>query len=117
MSFHKTVPDLPPFILKIVFYFLKPSVIFFYAPNRENSTSFDEDACCDRQKTSAEDGDCGCPNNKLFREHKIYSGYRDAKLKLPLGYCPGWELFFLCETHCGIPDDAVQDFDLYKMQK
>ena len=53
------------------------------------STSFDEDACCDRKISNADDKDCGCPNNDLFRVHGSYPGYRDPSLQLPPGHCPG----------------------------
>ena len=55
----------------------------------KNSTSFDEDACCDRKISHVDDEDCGCPNYKLFQVHGSYPGYRDPSLKFPLGTCPG----------------------------
>ena len=51
------------------------------------STSSDENACCDRKISSGEE--CGCPNNKLFKVHESYPGYRDPSLELPTGYCSG----------------------------
>ena len=52
------------------------------------STSFDEDACCDRRISSGEE--CGCPNYDLFKVHGSYPGYRASPgLELPTGYCPG----------------------------
>ena len=71
------------------------------------STSFDEDACCDRRISSGEE--CGCPNYDLFKVHDSYPGYRDPGLVLPTGYCPGvsaWckriqNLYFSKESCCG----------------
>ena len=85
-NYGESLPARPQFTNHLLF---KSSFIFLFASHQQNSTSFDEDACCDRRKPNTIDEECGCPNNKLFREHKIYSGYRDARLKLPVGYCPG----------------------------
>ena len=53
------------------------------------STSFDEDACCDRRISNDNDEDCGCPNYNLFNVHGSYPGYRDPSLEFPPGNCPG----------------------------
>ena len=70
------------------------NVIFFaklLIRNWQNSTSFDEDACCDRKIKNVDDEECGCPNYNLFNVHGSYPGYREKSLEFPPGSCPGWD--------------------------
>ena len=85
------------------------------------STSFDEDACCDRKiNNAADDEECGCPNYKLFKRHGSYPGYRDPSLEFPPGNCPGVSAWckrsenkdFSTEACCGGECPCPCDFPL-----
>ena len=82
------------------------------------STSFDEDTCCDR---NVDDEECGCPNDKLFKRHGSYPGYRDPSREFPQGICPGvaawckrpenkdFSLSACCGGDCPCPCDKPSD--------
>ena len=71
------------------------------------STSFDEDACCDRKiSNAADDEECGCPNFGLFKVHGPYPGYREPSLAFPPGYCPGVSAWCKRIQNSGFSTDA-----------
>ena len=73
---------------------------------QKNSTSFDEDACCDRKISHSDDEDCGCPNQDLYQVHGTYPGYRDPSLRFPPGYCPGVSAWCKRSQNTGFSKEA-----------